>query len=71
MAFENIKAAIDTLMAEITERPGDRVVLQEQIREKIAEMRAMGLPVPADLRQFEEELEQGDDDDDSFDNLPL
>lgn len=70
MAFENIKAAIDALMAEIAERPGDRVVLQEQIREKIAEMRAMGLPVPADLRQFEEELEQGDDDD-TFDNVPL
>ncbi|HHS94727.1 MAG TPA: hypothetical protein ENK63_05260 [Rhodobacterales bacterium] len=70
MAFENIKAAIDTLMADIAERPGDRLVLQEQIREKIAEMRALGLPVPADLKQFEEELEDGENDI-VLDNLPI
>lgn len=70
MAFEEIKAALDALMAEIAERPGDRVVLQEQIREKIAGMRALGLPVPADFKQFEDDLKNASDDD-SFDNLPV
>ncbi len=70
MALEEIKAAIDLLMAEIVERPEDRHVLQEQLREKIAELRALGLPVPADLKQFEEDLSD-DDSDDVFDNMPV
>jgi peptidoglycan hydrolase CwlO-like protein len=72
MAFEDIKAAIDALMNEIVARPEDRHVLQEQLREKISELRALGLPVPADLKQFEDALsdENGDDDDD-FDNMPV
>ncbi|GGD44107.1 hypothetical protein [Sinisalibacter lacisalsi] len=70
MAFEEIKAAIDALMVEIAERPEDRHVLQEQIRVKLAELRALGLPVPADLKQFEEDLSD-DDDDDGFDNVPV
>lgn len=70
MAFEDFKAALDALMAEIAERPGDRVVLQEQIREKVAEMQALGLPVPADFRQFEDDLGAASDDD-FFDNLPV
>lgn len=70
MAFEDLKAAIDALMAEIAERPEDRHVLQEQLREKIAELKAMGLPVPADLKQFEDELSD-EDSDDLFDNMPV
>ncbi|SMH31875.1 hypothetical protein [Maritimibacter sp. HL-12] len=70
MAFEEIRAAIDALMEEIVARPEDRHVLQEQIRAKIAELRALGLPVPADLKQFEEALSD-DDADDFFDNMPI
>lgn len=70
MAFEDLKAAIDALMQDIAERPEDVHVLREQLREKIAELRAFGLPVPADLKQFEEEL-SGKDDDDDFDNMPV
>jgi len=70
MAFEEIRAAIDALMDEIVARPEDRHVLQEQIRAKIAELRALGLPVPADLKQFEEDLSD-DDADDFFDNMPI
>jgi hypothetical protein len=40
------------------------------LREKIAEFRALGLPVPADLRKFEAQLED-DDADDLFDNMPI
>jgi len=70
MAFEEIRAAIDALMDEIVARPEDRHVLQEQLREKIAELRALGLPVPADLKQFEKNLSD-DDADDFFDNMPI
>lgn len=70
MAFEEIKAAIDVLMAEIAKQPEDSHVLQEQLREKISELRSLGLPVPADLKQFEDALSRGEDDD-PFDNLPI
>jgi Arc/MetJ-type ribon-helix-helix transcriptional regulator len=70
MAFEEIRAAINALLEEIVARPEDRHVLQEQLREKISELRALGLPVPADLERFEKDL-SADDADDFFDNMPI
>jgi hypothetical protein len=49
MAFEQLKVAITMLMDEITQKPEDAHVLQEQLREKISELKTMGLPVPADI----------------------
>lgn len=63
MAFEALKAAAAILMDEIARRPEDRHVLQEQLREKIAEIEALGMPVPEDLRRFEDELSQQQADD--------
>jgi len=70
MAFEDIKAAISIILDEIARRPDDRHILQEQLREKIAELEAMGLPVPDDYRRFEADLSE-DDADDLFDNMPV
>ncbi|MDJ0827327.1 MAG: hypothetical protein QNJ16_17690 [Rhodobacter sp.] len=70
MAFEDLKAAIGVILDEIAKRPEDRHVLQEQLREKIAELEAMGLPVPEDFQRFEEELSE-DSADDLFDNMPV
>ncbi|NDW53509.1 hypothetical protein [Aliiroseovarius sp. PrR006] len=70
MAFEELKASISLILDEIAKRPEDRHVLQEQLREKIAELDKLGLPVPEDIRRFEGELEQ-DDADDLFDNMPI
>jgi len=70
MAFEEIKAAIGALLDEIAQRPEDRHVLQEQLREKIAELETMGLPVPEDFKRLEAELSD-DDADDLFDNMPV
>ncbi len=70
MAFEDLKAAIATILDEIAARPEDRHILQEQLREKIAELEAMGLPVPEDYRRFEADLSE-DDADDLFDNMPV
>jgi hypothetical protein len=68
--FETMKASIATLMDEISERPADRHVLQEALREKIAEMRTMGLPVPDDIARLEKALEDPDADE-FWDNLPV
>lgn len=70
MAFEELKASISLILDEIAKRPDDRHVLQEQLREKCAELEKMGLPAPEDLRRFEEELKQ-DSSEDPFDNLPV
>ncbi len=70
MAFETLKASILALMDEISARPEDRHVLQEQLREKIAELEALGLPVPDDFRRFEAKLSD-EDADDLFDNMPV
>ncbi len=70
MAFEELKASISLILDEIAKRPEDRHVLQEQLREKIAELDKLGLPVPEDIRNFEGKLED-DDADDLFDNMPI
>ncbi len=62
MAFESMKASIAALMDEIMKRPEDRHILQEQLRERIAELEAMGLPVPEDYKRFEDELSEDDAD---------
>lgn len=69
MAHEDLLAAVATLLDDLAARPEDRVVLQEQLRRKIGEMRAAGLPVRAELLQFEDDLSQEPDDD--FDNVPI
>jgi hypothetical protein len=60
--FESLKASINLIMDEIAERPADRHVLQEALREKIAEMRTLGLPVPEDIQRLEEALEDPEND---------
>lgn len=70
MAFEELKAAIANILDEIAKRPEDRHVLQEQLREKISEFEALGMPVPADYTSFLDNLDD-DDADDLFDNMPV
>ncbi|RWB67879.1 MAG: hypothetical protein EOQ50_30225 [Mesorhizobium sp.] len=59
MALEAIKAQIDLLLQEMINQPEDDHEIQEQLREKLQELRAMGLPLPADLVELEKRL--GDD----------
>jgi len=56
MAFEALKTAIYMMLEEATEQPEDLHQLQEQLREKLAEFRALGLPVPQDFVQAERDL---------------
>ncbi|MBD3678647.1 MAG: hypothetical protein HUJ27_09620 [Rhodobacteraceae bacterium] len=70
MSFENIKAGIALILDEIAKRPQDRHILQEQLREKIAELEAMGHEAPEDYKRLMEELSSSDADE-LFDNMPL
>ncbi|MDX8456720.1 hypothetical protein ACWGS9_06810 [Bradyrhizobium sp. Arg314] len=57
MALEAIKAQIDLLLQEMINQPQDEHEIQEQLREKLRELRAMGLPLPADLVELEKRLD--------------
>ncbi|SMX42985.1 hypothetical protein [Actibacterium lipolyticum] len=70
MAFEELKAGIALVLEEIEKRPEDRHVLQEELRAKISEMKALGLPVPEDIQRLELQLED-DEADDLYDNMPV
>ena len=57
MAFEQFRVQLAMLLDEIARNPSDAHELQESLREKLAEMQALGLPPPADLVGLEEYLE--------------
>ncbi len=58
MALEQFRVQIAMLMDEIASAPQNAHEAQEQIREKLAEMQALGLPLPADLVDLEAYLEE-------------
>jgi hypothetical protein len=57
MAFEQFRVQLAMLLDEIAKNPTDAHEMQETLREKLAEMQALGLPPPADLVGLEEYLE--------------
>jgi hypothetical protein len=57
MAFEDLKAELALLLNQMENQPEDRHELYLQIREKLNEMRAFGMPLPDDLMRLERELE--------------
>jgi hypothetical protein len=57
MAFDDLKAELALLINQMENQPEDRHELYLQVREKLNEMRAYGMPVPDDLLRLEKELE--------------
>ena len=57
MAFEIREAELGVLVGQMRNVPHDWFELHEQIRQKLAEMKSFGMPLPADLVQFEHDLE--------------
>jgi hypothetical protein len=57
MAFEDLKAELALLLNQMENQPEDRHEVYLQIREKLNEMRAFGMPLPNDLVRLEKELE--------------
>lgn len=57
MALEQIKAQISLLLEGMVNQPEDEHEIHEQLREKLNELRAMGMPLPADLVALEKRLD--------------
>jgi len=57
MALEALKIRLLMMLDEATHQPEDLHQLQEELREKIAEFKAQGLPVPEDIGDLEKMLE--------------
>jgi hypothetical protein len=57
MAFEDKEAELGLLLTRMQNEPDDLHELYEQIRLKLNEMKAYGMPLPADLVQFEHDIE--------------
>jgi len=57
MAFENLKAGIALLMEQASKTPEDAHEIQQSLRDKLAELKAFGLPLPEDLVALEKQLD--------------
>jgi hypothetical protein len=57
MAFEDKEAELGLLLGKMQAAPHDVHELYQQIRQKLAELRAYGMPLPDDLVEFERDLE--------------
>jgi hypothetical protein len=58
MAFEDIQAEIASLLIRMNEQPEDVHEVEELLRGKLNEFRAMGLPLPRDLAELEALLDR-------------
>ncbi len=56
--FEKTRLEIDRLLAGMSENPSDLQELEMVLREKLGEMKAFGMPLPADLVELEAALDQ-------------
>jgi len=56
MAFEELKAQIGVLLGEMNNQPEDLHELYEEIHQKLNELRATGMALPADLLDLEQRL---------------
>jgi hypothetical protein len=58
MSLETLKAEIGLILEMFSNPPHDRYELYVQLKEKLNQMRAFGMPPPADLIEFEAELDK-------------
>lgn len=58
MALEDLKTQIAFLLTSIEDNPEDVHELHELIRQKLAQIKALGLPLPDDLVELERKLEE-------------
>ena len=58
MAFEELLAEINLLLTDMDTQPEDAHELQLMLHEKLAELRATGMPLPDDLVELEKCLQE-------------
>jgi hypothetical protein len=57
MAFDDLKMKISLLLTEMQNEPEDRHEIYLQLKEKLSELKAVGMPLPDDLVKMEQALE--------------
>jgi hypothetical protein len=57
MAIEDVKSELGILLTQMQNEPEDRHELYLQLMEKLNELKAFGMPLPADLVELEKALE--------------
>ena len=57
MEWDEVLADLSNLVTQMENQPEDRRELYLQLREKLNEIRAMGMPLPDDLVRLERDLE--------------
>lgn len=57
MAFDDLKMQISLLLTEMQNEPEDRHELYLQLKEKLNELKAVGMPLPDDLVKMAKNLE--------------
>jgi hypothetical protein len=57
VSFEDKEAELGLLLTRMQNEPGDWHELCQQIRLKLNELKAYGMPLPEDLVEFERDLE--------------
>lgn len=58
MDLTELEAELSLLLTQMENLPEDRHEFYLQLREKLSEMRAFGMPLPDDLLRLEKELER-------------
>jgi hypothetical protein len=58
MSFEEYEAEVSLLVSEMEGEQGDIHEIMMRLKQILDTMRAEGLPIPADLKHFEEELDR-------------
>ena len=58
MAFENLRAQIDMLLEDAQDRPDSLYAIYQKVMQEINELRALGMPLPEDLVDLENALEE-------------
>ena len=58
MAFDQLKMDISLLLTEMQNEPQDRHEIYLALKEKLGELKAVGMPLPDDLVKLEHDLEE-------------
>lgn len=58
MAFDQIKLEIEQLLTDMQNQPQDSHEIYLSVMEKLNQLKATGMPLPADLVALERELEK-------------
>lgn len=58
MSFEDLKVKISMLLEQMVNQPEDLHEAQELLREKLQELRGLGMPLPDDLVALEAQMEE-------------